>query len=92
METKGQINIYTCDTCRGEIVTINRNEGVTPAFLSCNTTRSCPGTMASQWYHVPQDLTPDWEWFMPDRKEWRNYSRAMVKHFQMGGLDLRKIG
>jgi len=91
MEGKNKVNRYQCDTCQKTITTIDRDEGVTPAFLSCKATRGCTGTMTSAWYRVPQDLTPAWEWFSPDKREWSNYSMAMVRHFQMGGLVLRKI-
>lgn len=81
-----RINVYTCWTCKGEIITIDRHAGVTPAMLACRATEGCPGTMHSHRYQVDKTLTPEWEWFKP-----RKPKGAMREHVEMGGLDIRRI-
>jgi hypothetical protein len=98
METKNKINIYTCDTCGGEIVTINRNDGVTPAFVACHAqgnmdedARPCDGTMGSAWYRCDQNQKPNFEWYRPTGKEIKKLDAATREHVKLGGLVLRKI-
>lgn len=83
----GRINQYTCQTCGGEIVTIDRHEGVTPAMLACRATPGCEGSMWSHRYQVDKTLTPGWEWYMPEKLP----KGVMREHVQMGGLLLRRI-
>ena len=66
----GRKNIYKCQKCGGEIVTIDTDEGVTPVFLApCFANNACGGVMQSALYHVPQDLIPNWEFFAPQTDE-----------------------
>jgi len=46
----GMKNMYTCDECKGTIVTIDREQGVTPFALACRATEGCRGTMTSAFY------------------------------------------
>jgi len=82
-----RINQYTCRTCGGVITTIDRDEGTTPMMLACRATRGCDGSMFSSMYRVAPYLTPEWEWYRPEKLpkgEMRDYVEA-------GGLLLRKI-
>lgn len=85
---KGGINQYICQTCGGVITTIDRDDGTTSFMLDCRVTPGCPGRMQSAVYLVDQTLTPNWEWYMPEKlpKE-----RSMRQHVRMGGLLIRKI-
>jgi hypothetical protein len=89
---KGKRNLYACNTCRQYIVTIDVDEGVTPAFLSCKAMKGCPGTMGSAWYRMPAWAHEgvDFEWYRPTGKAYAKLSKAMRKHVDDGGLDLRK--
>ena len=81
------INVYTCQQCNGQIVTIDRHEGVTPSMLRCRASKGCNGTMLSAFYSVPQDLKPDYEWRKPTKGE---YYRLDIEtrrdHVDRGGL------
>jgi len=89
MKLKGKKNRYTCDKCKGIIITIDRDDGVTPAFLSCKVTQGCTGTMNSDFYRVKTNTPPNYEWYKPESL--LGFSRAMKQHIEMGGLVLRKI-
>lgn len=90
-EQAGAINVYTCDQCRGRIVTRNAVEGTTPFLLACRATKGCRGLMESGFYRVAQDAVPTYEWFRPTPEEARRQGPAMEDHFRMGALDLREI-
>lgn len=90
-------NIYTCQACQGQIVTIDRAPGVTPFALSCRATTSCLGRMISSFYLLPPDIPePTWEWYRPSPAAIRRMDRrgqtALAGHVLRGGLLLRKIG
>lgn len=89
MNLKGKKNRYTCDACGGVIITVDIDDGVTPAFLSCKTTLGCLGTMHSDFYRVQTTMPAEYEWLKPDSL--KGYSRGMRQHIEMGGLVLRKI-
>jgi hypothetical protein len=82
-----RINQYTCRTCGGVITTVDRNEGTTPWMLACRATDGCTGSMFSSMYRVAPYLTPEWEWYKPEKLP----KGEMREHVQMGGLLLRKI-
>lgn len=84
---EGRINQYTCRTCGGVITTIDRDEGTTPMMLVCRATKGCDGSMFSSMYRVAPYLTPEWEWYKPEKLP----KGEMREHVQMGGLLLRKI-
>jgi hypothetical protein len=50
-------NAYFCDECQGYVITIDRDEGVTPMFLACRVkgdpndpANDCKGKMTSMMY------------------------------------------
>lgn len=89
-----KLNKYTCNTCEGEIVTIEREPGVTPMMIDCRATEGCEGLMMSWGYQIHYDVTPTWEWVKPDINLLKNYKKknpALFEHFKLGGLYLRKI-
>lgn len=61
-------NRYTCGTCGGHIITVDRDEGVTPMFLNCRATPGCGGRMASEMYLVLDGEAPTHEWYRPTGK------------------------
>lgn len=90
-EIRNAVNQYGCDTCGRSITTIDRVYGTTPFFLKCRATPDCPGKMYSQVYQVDQTLFPTWEWYKPERGEYKKLSPPMQDHVDMGGLLLRPI-
>ena len=86
-----KLNIYSCDSCHQLIITIDIDEGTTPAFLNCRTTKDCLGTMHSHGYTVKKFVwfTPD-----PDIKDYLGkflYDEGMREHIKMGGLDIKEL-
>jgi hypothetical protein len=92
-EKAGEKNIYTCNLCKGHIITVNLVDGTTPMFLPCKATPNCGGEMQSSWYMNVPDEPPTHEWFKPtDFKIYPKRIRAgMKEHVGKGGLDIRPI-
>lgn len=88
--TDQRLNRYTCQKCSGEIVTVDRDEGVTPFMLLCRATADCKGHMYSSFYRGVTG-TPTYEWRKATLTEFQKSSRAMQEHFKMGGLDIHPI-
>ena len=80
-------NLYTCDTCRGEIVTIDIDKGVTPFMISCRATPKCGGFMKSSFYHCDPHRFAQFEWYRPETIE--GLAPETQKHVMKGGLLLR---
>lgn len=86
---EGKVNIYTCTTCRGHIVTRDVDAGTTPFMTSCRSTPGCPGNMQSSMYRVfDQTMREDFQWYRPSAAE--NVAQHNRQHVAMGGLLLRK--
>lgn len=88
LTTVNQENVYTCDTCKKYIVTIDVDRGTTPMLIKCRDEK-CEGTMTSHFYppmeHKP-DIVPDawWEWYRPEVID------ESDEHLMKGGLLLRE--
>lgn len=86
-------NIYVCQSCGKSVVTIDKDEGVTPFMIECKNTKDCDGDMYSSFYNVDQSLEPEFEWYKPtsfdDYPE--EYRKDMIRHVENGGLDIRRI-
>lgn len=80
------INVYICEVCAGHTVTIDREPGVTPFMLRCRATKDCGGSAFSQFYSVPQDLTPSYEWRKPTKTEYFQQDKETREHVDKGGL------
>lgn len=89
---RGKKNRYRCEACHKSIITIDRDEGVTPFMLPCMVTAGCVGPMTSRFY-VVEDVWPEpsYEWRKPTKKEYKRSSPAMKQHFDQGGLDIHAI-
>ncbi len=87
--SKGMKNKYKCDRCQGEIITIDREEGVTPFAMACRATDGCHGTMTSSFYVCDQSLRAEWEWYKPARL--KGLDADMRDHVEKGGLVLQRI-
>lgn len=88
MSFKGQMNTYTCESCRGVISTVDLDDGVTPFMIRCNISDGCKGLMKSGMYRTrPSDPPAEWEWFKPT--DLSSYSESMKEHIMAGGLVLR---
>src|SRR5216684_4480443 len=87
---QGKKNIYVCDTCKGHIVTVDRDRGVTPFMIECKATASCKGLMQSSMYRVfDQNMRADHEWYKPIAPE--IVKPHLQPHVDQGGLLMRKI-
>lgn len=87
---RGKLNIYCCDTCGHHIVTIDKDEGVTPFMITCRAIEPCPGKMTSSMYRVFDALIkPGYEWYSPDANERAAMPKPLFDHVQKGGLILR---
>ena len=92
---KARKNTYTCQKCRTMFVTVDRDDGTTPALASCRSFGGkCRDGMArSSWYHLPPECPEaTHEWYAPTPKEARAAGPAMEDHAKKGGLFLRRIG
>lgn len=85
-----RLNRYTCQSCGGSIITVDRDEGVTPFMLLCRAKPGCKGHMYSSFYKNVQG-TPTYEWRKPTLAEFQKYPRAMQEHCKQGGLDIHPI-
>lgn len=88
MSLQNPLNCYTCTTCGGQIVTVDRDEGVTPFMVRCRVRKGCSGTMHSSFYtNVPASLQPEYEWRKPTKTEYLRLDKATrVDHVDRGGL------
>jgi hypothetical protein len=86
---QGKKNVYTCDTCGRQMVTVDRDDGVTPFATRC----SCPARahMTSSMYQVDQALPATHEWYRPAPGTLLK-SIHVHEHVKRGGLLLREIG
>lgn len=91
------VNVYKCEACGQLTVTLDHDNGVTPMFLGCRTTRDCGGRGVSSGY--PPGEPPArildalaWTWYRPGPTElaWlRANEPGMADHVLRGGLALR---
>jgi hypothetical protein len=87
---QGKKNIYTCDACKGHVVTVDRDHGVTPFMIECKATAFCKGMMKSSMYRVfDQDMRAGFEWSRPTAPE--IVKPHLQSHVDQGGLLLRKL-
>lgn len=86
----GKLNRYTCQTCGGHTITVDRDEGVTPFMLLCRATKDCGGHMYSSFYRDVEGV-PTYEWRKPTPTEYAAMSPAMRDHVDLGGLDIHPI-
>jgi hypothetical protein len=80
-------NIYTCDKCRGEVVTKDIDPGVTPFMISCRFKQGCKGTMTSNFYQCSQNLPYSFEFYRPETID--SFDPETIEHLRKGGLLLR---
>lgn len=93
-----RINAYVCDggyfqlpglpraCCDHFIITVDRDEGVTPFMVSCE---NCGRPAYSKMYRVAVDITPTHEWYRPTADA--KLSDWEAAHVDKGGLLLRPI-
>ena len=92
MTFQGKKNLYVCVNCGQRIITVDRDEGVTPFMIGCREGGGlCPGSAYSTFYTVDQSVTPTHEWYRPDAAEAKKLGRLWRDHLAGGGLKLRKI-
>ncbi len=86
---KGKKNIYVCESCKGHIVTVDRDAGVTPFLIRCEASAGCGGRMKSSLYRVfDQSMRASHEWYRPAAPQ--VLTGNTLDHVMHGGLLLRK--
>lgn len=89
-----RLNRYTCERCRGTVITIDREEGVTPFMVRCRADvfakGGCGAFMVSSFYRDVEGV-PTFEWRKPTKAEYRKYSPEMRDHVDQGGLCIYPI-
>lgn len=90
VERRGQINVYRCEVCGFELVTINADNGVTPMFVRCRKP-GCKGTMCSAGYRVAVNPIPRMRWYRPKQDEYQRLDAGTREHVGMGGLLLGPV-
>lgn len=85
---QGKLNIYTCEACRGHIVTRDLGAGVTPFMIGCRATPDCRGMMKSSMYRVfDQSMKESHQWRTPASvDELASLSQWEAEHVSNGGL------
>lgn len=86
MGCRGCRNIYTCNVCGQQIVTLDVAEGVTPFTVRCMVTEQCRGRMESSAYQLPFNSKFR---SSPIAFEWRSpcgAAEADTDHARQGGL------
>lgn len=84
---KEKKNAYQCEECASWIVTIDREQGVTPFMVGCG---ECGAMAQSKMYRVSGSMEPTHEWFRPETLD--GLSQWTADHVRKGGLLLRRIG
>ena len=89
MSFQGKPNVYVCEACHEELVTVDVDEGVTPFMLGCRATPGCSGMAQSAMYNVPPERVAEatHEWYKPATMD--GLSAAVQDHVGKGGLLLR---
>lgn len=82
-------NLYTCDTCHGELVTIDTDKSVTPFMISCRATPGCKGFMQSNFYDCDPSRVAQYEWYRPETTD--RLPQETLEHVMKGGLLLRPL-
>ena len=82
-------NVYTCDTCRGQVVTVDTDKGVTPFMIACRATPGCKGFMISSFYHCDPASIATFEFYRPETIE--GLDPPTQEHVMKGGLLLRPV-
>ncbi len=92
MSSKGLLNAYDCKECKGVMVTVDLDDGVTPFQMTCEVTLACKGWMTSRGYVVDPDEVgePTFEWYKPSPSEVKKSSDGMRDHAAQEGLFFRK--
>lgn len=86
---QGQKNLYQCNTCQGQIVTLDLVDGTTPFILPCYVTPGCEGDMHSAFYNNIHPRVPfQFEWFKPQTLD--GYDEDTREHIRKGGLVLQR--
>lgn len=103
--SKGQENLYRCDSCGRMLRTIDVDEGTTPMMLLCSVwlpplaAGKCGGSLMSAFYREPGEAVkslPDYprevthEWYKPGAVEVAAMPASYAEHYRMGGLRLRE--
>lgn len=92
-------NAYYCETCKGYIVTIDRDEGVTPMFLACRVlgepndpANTCDGRSVSVMY--PAEPWPAEDGYgnpIPTEPTWEWYRPTRAEMEKMDALMLDHV-
>lgn len=86
-QSSERLNRYVCQVCGRSIITIDRDEGVTPFMLNCRATPDCKGDMHSSFYEGVTGQ-PTHEWRKPTAEEYQNMSQPMRDYIDSGALNI----
>lgn len=90
-----KFNGYICGKCDKGYLSVDLDEGGTPAFTQCYATEGCDGIAASMGYpegEPPKTLgQPTIEWYKPDPRDYNTLSAEEIIHAERGGL-IRRAG
>lgn len=88
-QPKRDKNLYQCTTCLHIVCTVDRDQGVTPFMIRCQSDTGCKGSMQSGFYIAHPMMRPTIEWYRPDTLE--GLDRWDIEHIERGGLLMRPI-
>lgn len=84
---QGKLNVYKCEKCGREMVTIDKDAGTTPFVTICD---ECGAEARSAMYMCDPNLVPEYEWYRPTLR-YIIKNPMVMQHVLGGGLLLRKI-
>ena len=95
----GRCNAYWCDSCHGYIVTVDRDEGVTPMFLACRVKgdprapgNPCAGQMRSMMYpKQPWPATDGYGNAIPTTPTWEWYAPDAAERAALDDASLEHV-
>ena len=67
MSNVGKVNVYRCKAAH-YLVTVDRDEGVTPAFIPCRQSGCRHPATSCQYQMIHESLKPTHEWYRADAK------------------------
>lgn len=80
MSFKGKKNLYLCHSCGRGVVTLDRDEGVTPFAITCD---NCGKSAYSFFYRLPPNIaevvTPAFEWYRPTAAELDEVCKTLTR-------------
>lgn len=82
---RGIYDLYVCEKCQNQKITLYKDKGVTPFMIGCN----CGGSMqhTKSFKSVPDYVRVD-NWIRPSLEQLNQLSTGLIEHILNGGLVL----